>query len=182
MLFGVFFAMGYIVGRNSPRIGARSPRTAATPAAAGTSAADARPQPLAAGRVRRPPPRRTRSRRRRGRTPQPTRSRARLAAATAPAAAPPSRAAAAPPPAARRPPRPAAGQLLAGDAPSKPDVADAIAQTLQGQRLSSVAQSRPQRNLTRVLVGPYHRHRRPWASAKTDLEDAGFHPVASTRP
>jgi cell division septation protein DedD len=177
ILFGVFFAMGYIVGRNS------SP-------SARTSVPDS-PSPVnAAGQ---PDP---------GRAPAPTSS---AAAEAPPAPAPPAEAKPEdkPPvaeepkeqPAAQArpdPPKPApktadappavqsseslqAGTYLQVMAIKKVD-ADVIAKALQSKGFPTLMTPSSLEGIFRVLVGPY-KDTTSLGKAKSDLENSGFHPI-----
>jgi hypothetical protein len=162
LLFAVAFAMGYVVGQNSPR----STRVGGDTAAAATvpsSADTARPQP-AAPKVEEPPA-------------QPPADRS-TASPTAPADAPPEPATQ-PPREAQTPPAAAAeaalppGSYWQAIAVPKPD-AEVIAKALKDRGLPVVLNQGPN-NLVRVLVGPYN-DVTAMGKAKTELENAGFHP------
>jgi cell division septation protein DedD len=168
LLFAVSFAMGYVVGQNTQR----SVKVAEGAAASATPNALDRPQPLSPA----PPPVVT-----------PTAS-APTGQATAPDSGPrPSTqpaqdaaaAAEAQPPAAAETapaggPDPVAGsywQVMAvGQA-----TAEAVKQTLSTKGFPVLLTLAPN-NLTRVLVGPYP-DTATLGRAKTDLENAGMHPV-----
>jgi cell division septation protein DedD len=164
LLFAVAFAMGYVVGQNSPRstrIGGET--AAATPP---TSSEAARP-PAASAPA--PPP-------------------------EAPALPPDSSAAAAPateaPPqpvtqAPRVPePTPTAPVATAPEAPpgsywqvmavQQPD-AEVVVKTLRDKGFPAALSPGPN-NLMRVLVGPY-KDTQSMGKAKTELENAGFRPI-----
>jgi cell division septation protein DedD len=170
LLFAVAFAMGYVVGQNSPR----SVRTASdTPSTSvpAPNASDRSPLSPAA-------------------PPTPT-----TAAPTGPQAPPDS----GPQPSTQ----PAQGSQPAGDSlPSsgpavaaggaelpagsfwqvmavQPADADAVRQTLKDKGFPVVLAPGPN-NLTRVLVGPYA-DTSTFGRAKTDLENAGIHPVRFKR-
>ena len=177
LLFGVAFAMGYIVGRNSipsPKAQAE----AATPASGAAGSQD-RPQPAP------PEPRPS--------DPQPqapTDDRT-AAAGTQPAAEPepttqPAKDAPAAPVAAQTEARQSASSPPAGVAEPEPGTywqvtamaqpqAELFAKVLRdkGFRVSLTPGTK---NLTRVLVGPYP-DRESLGRAKSDLEGSGFHPV-----
>ncbi len=166
LLFAVAFAMGYVVGQNSPRSTKVSAEAATGPAPVN----DARPQPAA--------PR-----------PAPTQESAPPATETAAAAGPP--ASDAPPqpttqPAREQEPAPstaAAPPPLPGPPGSFWQVmavpqadADVIIKTLKNKGFPALSSPGPN-NLTRVLVGPYS-DTASMGKAKTDLENAGFpHPI-----
>ena len=176
LLFAVAFAMGYVVGQNSPRSGkmADGPATVVTPPTTG----EARPQPLSpaaappgaqapaagaaepqAGSGSPPQPEGP---------PQPTTQPAQGSAGTAPAQ-PVTPAATAP----------ATGELAPGMYWQLMAVgqttAEAVQQTLKDKNFPVVLTPGPN-NLTRVLVGPYADNQ-ALGRAKTDLENNGMHPV-----
>ena len=166
LLFGVAFAMGYIVGRNS----APSPKLQAETAAA---AQESRPQPAA---PEAPPPA----------EPQPAQpgdASAQAAAADTPAQPTTQPAkdgpAAAPPVAAEQSnpavvPEPAPGTYWQAIAVPEAQ-AEIMAKALHDKGLP-VSLTPGTKNLTRVLVGPYS-DTQALGRAKTELENAGFHPV-----
>ena len=156
LLFAVAFAMGYVVGQNSPRSTKVMAESAATQP---VSPADtARPSASTA-----PPPQ--------------------------PAPAPVSDSSAAPAPEAppqpttqpaREPDAPAAAtaELPAGSywqviAVAQPE-AEVIYKTLKDRGFPTIMSPGP-KSLVRVLVGPYN-DTQSMGKAKTDLENAGFHP------
>jgi cell division protein FtsN len=180
LLFGVAFAMGYIVGRNSTP----SPKLQADAAASATpTPQDVRPHPVAPGI----PPTASEQ------TPAPADSPNTDNAATEarPAPAQPSTvpakegpAAAPPPPAAT--PAPASTPDSAPAAEPPPGTywqvsaiatpqAEVFAKVLRNQGFHVTLTQGP-KNLTRVLVGPYP-DTQALGRAKSDLESAGFHPV-----
>jgi cell division septation protein DedD len=154
LLFAVAFAMGYVVGQNSPRSAKVMAETATPPV---TAPETGRPSASTAA-----PP-----------VPQ--------AAAPAPdaAAAPP---ADAPPQPTTQPARDAepaaAAELPPGSywqviAVAQPE-ADVVYKTLKDRGFPTILSPGP-KNLVRVLVGPYN-DTQSMGKAKTDLENAGFHP------
>ena len=171
LLFAVSFAMGYVVGQNTQK----SVKTASEgPAATVPAPTSDRPQPLA-----------------------PAQAPVTQAAAAAPADPPstdgpphpstqPAQDPQSPPP----PPAPAApngpvngAELPAGSfwqvmAVGQTD-ADAVRQTLKDKGFPVVLTPGPN-NLTRVLAGPYADNA-AFGRAKTDLENAGMHPVRFKR-
>jgi cell division protein FtsN len=179
LLFAVAFAMGYVLGQNSPR----SARIAAeTPGTGGmASSSNARPQPASpapapvnppvptadAAAGQQPPP---------DAPPQPTTKAVDDPSNTAP-------------PANAAPQTvPASGIISADDLPAgsywqaiavKPSVAEAIRQTLRDKGFQ-VSLTPATATLTRVLVGPYG-DTTALGRAKTDLESAGFQPVRYKR-
>ena len=184
ILFGVFFAMGYIVGRNSTpssrqtaaegtpatasaagqadpgRAPASSPSpaptVAATDASSGTQpAADPNAQPAAA------PP-----------APQPVTQAARAPEAAKPVEKPPE-------PAAAPRSQPAeslqSGAYLQVIATIQSD-AEVISRSLQERHFANVITPSSLEGRFRVLVGPY-RDASGVGAAKTELEKLGFHPI-----
>jgi cell division septation protein DedD len=154
LLFAVAFAMGYVVGQNSPRSAKVMAETATPP----MTAPDGRPSASTAAAPPVQPP------------------------APTPSDAPPATAAAPPEPVThpvREPePAPAAAAAPAGSywqvmAVAQPD-ADVIAKTLKDKGFPASLSPGPN-NLMRVLVGPYS-DTQSMGKAKTDLENAGFHP------
>ena len=171
LLFAVFFALGYVVGQNSPR-STKLPETAAT-------GQGDRPQPVTATQQPAPP----------GaagvETPatQPAADANANAAAgqaqpSAPATAAPESTPAtptpAPAPAAPEVEEPAPGSYWQVMALKQAD-AEVVVRSLKDKGFS--ATTAPGRNnLTRVLVGPY-KDTASMSKAKTALENAGFHPI-----
>jgi hypothetical protein len=166
LLFAVAFAMGYVVGQNSPR-------TAKLQAEAGSSTsaqtADARPQPtpppVPVASPENPPARSS------GEGPQP---------ATQAPPQPTTHAArdgGAPVVAAAAPPAPlesAPGTYWQVMAVPQPD-AEVVVRTLKDKGFPAMLTQGPN-NLMRVLVGPFS-DTQTMGKAKTDLENAGFHPI-----
>jgi cell division septation protein DedD len=174
LLFAVAFAMGYVVGQNSPRSAKMA--EAGTSSAPMTSTADARPQPAS------PPP---------------------VAASTpSPAASQPTETQPQPSTQPEQPPQAAAekpasapaeaplpsGIIAAVDLPPgnfwqviavKPEVSEAMRQTLKDKGFQ-VSLTPGTNNLTRVLVGPFT-DTQAMGKAKTELENAGFRPVRYKR-
>jgi len=168
LLFAVAFAMGYVVGQNSPRSSKLEAATA-TPVPTPVPVQDTgRPAAIPAADTTPP-------------AASPTEAAAAAPAsdnAAAPAANPTDAAAAAPDsgtdaggPAALAP-----GTYWQAIAVPEAD-AKVIASSLKEKGLPIVLTPAPgPRNLTRVLVGPYT-DQQTLGKAKTDLENAGFHPV-----
>ena len=167
LLFGVAFAMGYIVGRNSTPSARLQAETAAAPAPKESGAESTpAPPPPAANPAAAP-----------GDSTQPKQ--------TAEAAAPPS----SPPPASPREtastPAPETPPVAAEDAPpgsfwqviatSNRTAAEALQQSLKDKGFPVTLGPGPN-NLVRVLVGPYS-DTQSMGRAKTLLEAAGLHPV-----
>jgi cell division protein FtsN len=163
LLFAVAFAMGYVVGQNSPRSTRMSSETAAAAPPSGAEAA--RPQP-AAPKVESPEP-----------PPPPADSGP--AATEAPKEA-------APQPTTQPPREAPAAEAPAIDAPLAPGSywqavavqrheAEVVAKALKDRGLPAVLSQGPN-NLVRVLVGPYN-DVTAMGKAKTELENAGFHPI-----
>jgi len=172
LLFAVAFAMGYVVGQNSPR----SVKLAsdAASASAVTSASDSRPMP--ASPVPAPPrvqPADQASQPAADGSPQPSTQPARDPNA-APAASAPAPASSSLVPSASLPPG-SFWQLMAIRQPE----AEAMRQTLKDKGFPAVLSPGPN-NLTRVLVGPYS-DTQSFGRAKTDIENAGFQPPVRYR-
>jgi len=177
LLFAVAFAMGYVVGQNSPR----SAKVQAEAGQPSSSQPDSRPQP--AGPVPAPPPSQQPAATESAppqtsdagtnpadTPPQPT---------TQPARDTPSPAAPAPATAAANAPSLPAGSFWQVMAVAQTD-ADLIAKTLKDKGFP-VTLSQGPNNLIRVLVGPYT-DVQAMGKAKLDLENAGFlHPFRYQR-
>jgi cell division septation protein DedD len=170
VLCAVAFAMGYVVGQNSPR----TAKLASEQPPAG-AAQDARPQPASPAvpvSSPAPPPEASSTPPQTAdggsgsgadaptQPPQPTTQPAREAG-TAPAAAPPAEA----------PP----GSFWQVLATMNQESARDLVQTLKDKGFPASLTPGPN-NLTRVLIGPYT-DTAAMARAKTALENAGFHPV-----
>jgi cell division septation protein DedD len=177
LLCAVAFAMGYVVGQNSPHSA-----KVGDPASSGVVAvnpADTRPMPASPATPVAPPTQPSAS----GETPPPTGAGSEVggAAATPPndPPAPTTRPArdVEPPPATPPAPAPAAeaGSYWQVSAIANQDAVAAMQQTLKDAGFPVVLGPGPN-NLTRVLVGPYS-DTAAMARAKTALEKAGFHPV-----
>jgi cell division septation protein DedD len=172
VLFGVFFTMGYIVGRNS----APSERTATPPPAAPLQA-DAR-EPAAGAAL---PAESVEAPETPGgeEEPAPLSSTQPVRQEEAEAAAPaePERA---PAPEDTAPPAPGLVEPGAGDvylqvmAVRRPE-AEVVAKTLRAKGFRTVLGQGPNQ-LVRVLVGPFH-DTASLGQAKAGLENAGFHPI-----
>ena len=174
VLCAVAFAMGYVVGQNSPR----GAKLGGEPAAAAANAADGRPQPASPAPVpvasnppasqpeaSSPPPADSASTPPADSAPpQPTTQPARDA--SPPAAAPP---------AAAEPAQPPAGAFWQVFATKNQESARDLLQTLKDKGFPVQLSPGPD-NLTRVLVGPYT-DTASMGKAKTALENAGFRPV-----
>ena len=174
LLFAVAFAMGYVVGQNSPRSAKVQAEAPQVPA----SAADSRPQPAGPVPVSQPPaeppasdPAATTASAPDG-PPQPTTQAAREPQAP-PAVSPVSTA---PPAAAASAPTGSFWQVMAVATTD----AELIAKTLRDKGFP-VQLSQGPNNLVRVLVGPYS-DVQAMGKAKVDLESAGFlHPFRYQR-
>jgi cell division protein FtsN len=160
LLFAVFFALGYVVGQNSPR-SAKLPETASTGSSDRPQPVTSQSQPPAAA-VETPP----------------------VQPAAEPSSGtvqqPPAAPVAAPPPAAEAPPaaaeteEPAPGSYWQVMALKQAD-AEVVVRSLKDKGFPAmVAPGR--NNLMRVLVGPY-KDMAAMSKAKTELENAGFHPI-----
>jgi cell division septation protein DedD len=177
LLFGVAFAMGYIVGRNSipsPKAQAE----AGTPAPAATGSQE-RPQPA-------PPEAKTGDEQPPASADDPaaavgTQPAAEAEPTTQPAREVPAAPAPAqtdtrpsPPPPAAGLAEPEAGTYWQVTAIAQPQ-AEVFAKVLRDKGFR-VSLTQGTKNLTRVLVGPYP-DRESLGRAKSDLEGSGFHPV-----
>ena len=167
LLLAVVFAMGYVVGQNSPH-SAKTDTAASTPPVPARRIRRQRPRPRSPP-LRRPlprrrratPPNRPRPNRRRSRPPKP---RAQEAPASSPAAAEP---AAAPAP---------AGSYWQVMACKNPLDAQDLLQTLKDGGMPAFLRSEPD-NLAHLVVGPYS-DTQSKAKAKNDLESRfGLHPI-----
>jgi hypothetical protein len=190
LLFAVAFAMGYVVGQNTQK-SAKSTGDAGTVVnQPGNAPGDSRPQPVApltpATGAPNPDPNATQ--------PAATGTETQPAAGAAASATQPAQPAVqpqpAPPPAVVEKPAPPqnqgivpASELAAGSywqvLAVKPEVAEAMRETLKGKGFQ-VALTPGTSNLTRVLAGPYS-DSAAFGRAKTELENAGFHPVRYRR-
>jgi cell division protein FtsN len=166
VLLGVFFTMGYVLGRHSvsgagsAQVASKAPAPAAPSQPGGlaeTPAPESAPQAggAAAAPAAEEPPART------GTQPQPQ----------LPAAEPPQPARAAPP-AAQVPPGPAAGLYLQTTAARRPD-ADVVAGVLKQKGFPVVIAPGPTEAVVRVLVGPFP-STEAMSKARTDLEAIGI--------
>ena len=172
VLFGVFFTMGYIVGRHS------SPPPLSTAAAGGQEAAAAR-TPSSTG----PPPGQAEvviGDGKNGETPPPEKPATSTQPATAPAEAP--HPAQAPRPAAARPAasgvsEPVAGHYLQVAAPRRA-AAGGVVESLRNKGIAAVLAPGPNEDTVRVLVGPLDSA--GIGKMRMDLESAGFKPFAKT--
>jgi cell division septation protein DedD len=160
LLFAVFFALGYVVGQNSPR--------SAKLSEAGATPATERPQPAAqqpaaqqpAAGVETPP-----------QSPPDATPAAGQEAPGGPPATPPESGAAAP---AGESEEPAAGSYWQVMALKQAD-AEVVVRSLKDKGFPALL-APGRNNLTRVLVGPY-KDMTAMGKAKTELENAGFHPI-----
>jgi cell division protein FtsN len=184
LLFAVAFAMGYVVGQNSPK-SARMASDSGSSIAPATAGGELRPQAAApAAPVVTAPPtpvENTPTEQAADTGPQPT---TQAAQATPPAPTP------TPTPVAERIPEPPAnpGIVAASSLPPgsfwqvmavKTEVAEAMRQALKTKGFQ-VSLTPGSSNLTRVLVGPFV-DTAALSRAKTELEGAGFHPVRYKR-
>ena len=163
LLFAVYFALGYVVGLNSPR-SVKLPETAAT-------GQGDRPQPVTA--TQQPAPPGAAGTETPATQPAPDANAATQAQPAAPVAAAPE-ATPTPAPAAPEVEEPAPGSYWQVMALKQAD-AEVVVRSLKDKGFS--ATTAPGRNnLTRVLVGPY-KDTASMSKAKTALENAGFHPI-----
>jgi cell division septation protein DedD len=177
LLFAVAFAMGYVVGQNSPRSAKLAAEAASVNPSTGTDAQ--RPAPVAAAsnpQPSAPTPEGTQAPPSEGAAPPPTPDAAKPAE---PAAANPS-AQAAPAPAANaaktypEPPAAAAGAYWQVIAVSQTDV-DLFYNTLKDKGFPTYVQPGT-KGLMRVLVGPYQ-DRDQMGKVKDEIEKLGFKPI-----
>jgi len=179
LLFGVAFAMGYIVGRNSTPSSRLQAEASSAPATAASKESQPPPAPEAPAAAA-PAPEQPAA--------QPAATDATAASPQPPAEAPaqPTTQAAAPPPPARETPAaPAPAEAAPAEAPpgsfwqviatSNRTAAEALQQSLKDKGFPVTLGPGPN-NLVRVLVGPYT-DTATMGRAKTQLEAAGLHPV-----
>ena len=166
LLFGVAFAMGYIVGRNSApsaRLQAETSTSNPPPAEVPARPQPAAPAPPAAGPDQPPAAAPEQA----NEAPaQPTTQPARETPPAAPSEAPP--AAAAP---AAEPPSGTYWQVMA----VRQAEGEIVLRTLKDKGFPASLGPGPN-NLVRVLVGPYS-DTQSLGRAKSELENAGFHPI-----
>ena len=164
LLFAVAFAMGYVVGQNSPRSAKAQADMASAPPPVSLTPADSRPQAASPAPVAEtpaagaPPPAAGTE----GAAPQPT---------TQPARDGQPAASSAPVPIA---PEAAPGSYWQVMAVPQAD-AEVVARALKDKGFP-VSLSQGPNNLMRVLVGPYN-DAQGLGKAKTELENAGFRPI-----
>jgi len=179
LLFGVAFAMGYIVGRNSTPSSRQQTEASSGPATAANK--ESQPQPTPGASAAPAPEQPTPQAPAAETTPAPPQT-----AAETPTQ--PTTQAAAPPPPARETPAPAPAETPAAapaEAPpgsywqviatSNRTAAEALQQSLKDKGFPVTLGPGPN-NLVRVLVGPYT-DTATMGRAKTQLEAAGLHPV-----
>lgn len=171
LLFAVAFAMGYVVGQNSPRSARLQAEAAGSSSPA--QASEARPQPS-------PPP-----------APAPAASSTENPSSRT-GDAPPQPSTQAPPQPTTRPARESAPPVVTAASappPSEPTApgtywqvmavpqadAEVVMRTLRDKGFPASLSQGPN-NLMRVLVGPFS-DTQSMGKAKTDLENAGFHPI-----
>jgi cell division septation protein DedD len=170
LLFAVAFAMGYILGQNSPRSAKLQADASAVPAGAPAVPQESRPQPVSAPPAPVPQPDAAATAPDAGQPadsgPQPTTQPARdtQPAASATAEAPPPQAA----------PAPASGsywQVIA----VKQSEAEILVKSLKEKGYPASMTPGPN-NLMRVIVGPYG-DTQTMGRVKTELENLNFHPI-----
>jgi len=169
LLFAVAFAMGYVVGQNSPR----SAKLQADAANGTTTTQDGRPQPVSAPvapptQAAAPAPDPGAAQPAADAGAQPT---TQPAANGQPAAPPPAAPAAAPAPTAAD--SLPSGSYLQVMALNQQD-AEGMVKTLKDRGFPALM-TPGRNNLMRVLVGPYN-DTPAMSKAKTELENSGFHP------
>jgi cell division septation protein DedD len=174
LLFAVAFAMGYVVGQNSPRsakVSAEGPAPTSAGEPQRPAPVTAQPQQTAAVVPADNPPAPSSDT-----PPQPTTQPA-TEGGVAPAAAPAAQAGApaepALPPGTEAPPAPA-GSYWQVAAVSQPDV-NVFYKTLKDRGFPTYLELSP-KGLVRVLVGPY-KDRDAMGKAKDDIEKLGFKPI-----
>jgi cell division septation protein DedD len=175
LLFAVAFSMGYIVGRNSSPTAKLQTETGFS-AGTASQTPETRPQPVSQAPAAGGAPNATPADTPPANTPpQPSTQPERGTQSTAPAGA----AIVAPPPAA--PPGPGGtpeavpGSYWQVLATASQASADAMRQTMKDKGFPASLQPGPN-GLIRVLIGPYN-DKQSLGRAKTDLENAGVHPV-----
>ncbi len=172
ILFGVFFTMGYIVGRNS------APTVASAPPSKTGAGESAASNPAGAGAVAETPPQDSGqpSALQPSAEAQPSQTQAAAPQAAAPAEKPPSEEAAAP---AAKPPEtpepPASRIYLQVAAVGRPD-AEVEVNTLKKRGFPAMMAPAPREGIFRVLVGPY-KDAASVGKAKAELENLGFKPI-----
>jgi hypothetical protein len=186
VLLAVVFAMGYVLGNNSPKSAKVAPETAAS--ATSTPPVEAHPETPSPGPVPSTEPAPSDSTATQPAQTADTAQPPAAASAPAPAEAPPqpttvpahevsppAAAASAPPPAAKPAPDPANAMYWQVTAASSPNSADAMLQSLKGRGFPVSARPGP-KNLTLVWVGPYY-DKESLARARKQLQDAGIKPI-----
>jgi len=184
VLFGVFFAMGYVVGRNSgPGPSAASATSTAAnsqrPEAAGPAIPQTPPTNSPAQEQRDPAPKETKA------VSRPEKTEPRREPATPPAKSSTARV----PPATPQAPagKPSGGSAVASVTPGPGRMylqvaavgqpqADVVADTLRQKGFPALLAAGPTPALLRVMVGPFA-DASMLGKAKADLENAGFHPI-----
>ncbi|MFY9728293.1 MAG: SPOR domain-containing protein [Bryobacteraceae bacterium] len=161
LLFAVFFALGYVVGQNSPR--------SAKLSEAGATPSTDRPQPVASPQ---PPPQPPTAGVETPAQPPPDAAAAGQETPSAPGATVPEGGApAAAETESEEPPPGSYWQVMA----LKETDAEMMVRTLKDKGFPALM-TPGRNNLTRVLVGPYN-DMAAMSKAKTALENAGFHPI-----
>ena len=166
LLFAVAFAMGYVVGQNSPRSAKALAETASAPPPVSLTPSDSRPQASLPTPATEPPAAGTSpATDAEGTTPpQPTTQPAREGEPAAAASPPPIPVA----------PEAAPGSYWQVMAVPQAD-AEVVARALKEKGFPTSLSQGPN-NLVRVLVGPYN-DTQGLGKAKTELENAGFRPI-----
>ena len=162
LLFAVAFAMGYVVGQNSPRSAKGQQESAAAAPPVSLTPADSRPQPAPAP----PPPAEAAPGQSTPAAGDPPPQTGTQPAQNDPAATSPP----APPAAVEAPP----GSYWQVMAVPQAD-AEIVARSLKEKGFPASLSQGPN-NLMRVLVGPYS-DTQSMGKAKTELENAGFRPI-----
>jgi cell division septation protein DedD len=188
LLFAVAFSMGYIVGRNSSPSG-KAPAETASSSGTASQTPESHPQPVAQAAQATPggapapggtPPGdaaqgETASTPPADSSPQPT-TQPERGGQPGPGGTPPATAApTVAPPGPGGTPEAAAGTYWQVLATASQASADAMRQTMKDKGFPASLQPGPN-NLIRVLIGPYN-DKQALGRAKTELENAGVHPV-----
>ena len=183
VLFGVFFTMGYVVGRNSgpgPSAASATPPTGNSqrPEAAGPAIPQAPPNSPAQERTD-PAPKETKA------VSPPEKTEPRSAPAALPAKSSAARVSAPPPQSSTSKPSggsavavvtPGPGRMYLQVAAVGQPQADVVADTLRQKGFPALLAAGPTPALLRVMVGPFA-DASMLGKAKADLENAGFHPI-----
>ena len=168
ILFGVFFTMGYVVGRNSmpaaeASVAAPSTTTSAKPDAAAPAPVPKQPAPVetkppetvTAAKKAEPPPVHA--------APEPKQPASSGKSAASPSTEVPTV-------------NPSPGRMYLQVAAAGQPQANAVVETLKQKGFPALLSAGPRQDLYRVLVGPFA-DASTLGKAKSDLESAGFRPI-----